>query len=357
MSSIPPAPTVIPVMAPAPRGRGCLVALVILLAIGLGVSLLANLALVGAKAGAQAEASRPEPLRQKWVAGSGDARVCLIELSGVIMEEVKSGGLLGATTRPVERIQRELDEAAKDDHVKAVLFSVDSPGGSVSASDGIWHAIKGFKERSKKPVVVWMGGLAASGGYYVSAPADAIFCSPTTITGSIGVIMETFNFSGIEEKFGVQNVTIKAGANKDLLNPFQPIREEHVRVLQGMIDDAYDLFVSRVADGRTAAGLNADAVRQLADGRIYTAKQALELKLVDKIGYRDDAFEDAKKRGGITGDATLFRYTKLPGFLEALAGDAEAAAPAAGALAGLDLGSILSLGTPRLMYLWTPTAR
>ena len=356
-----PAPAVYPV-AP-PRGRGCLVALAVLLGVGLAFSLLVNLVLVGGRASAVAQSGHHRtPLREKWVSGEGEPRICLIELSGVIMEEQKSEGLISTSSRLVDRIQRELDEVEKDEKVKAVLFSVDSPGGSVSASDQIWHALKKFKERSKKPLVVWMGGLAASGGYYVSMPADLIVCSPTTITGSIGVIMQTFNFADASQRFGVQNVTIKSGANKDLLNPFLPIREEHVRIIQSMIDDAYDLFVSRVVEGRSAAGLTEMVVRQLADGRIYTASQALKEKLVDRIGYRDDALEEAKKLAKVEGPVTLFHYTGPPGLIEVLVGEPEASA--AGAALGraahgpdLSIEGILSLGTPRLMFLWSPTAR
>ncbi len=352
-------PVIVPVQAPSGGRSGCLLVLSVLLALALAVSLLVNLAL--AARGAGMGPKKPEPMTQKWVAGDGDAKVALIELQGVIMDEVQSGGLFGVTTQPIERIRRELEEAEKDETVKAVLFEVDSPGGSVTASDEIWNLFRRFKERSKKPVVVFMGGICASGGYYVSAPADVIYASPTTITGSIGVIMSAVNFRGLLDKFDVKPLTIKAGANKDLLNPTEPIREEHVRIIQDMIDEAYNLFVSRIVAGRAKAGLSEPAIRDLADGRIYTAEQALKLKLVDKIGYRDDAFEEARKLGGVT-QATLFRYSKFPSFLEALAGDAEAAA--SGELAGrrvgaggpLSIETVLSLETPRLMYLWAPFA-
>ncbi|HVY62935.1 MAG TPA: signal peptide peptidase SppA [Planctomycetota bacterium] len=361
----PPPPMVVPVMTPEPRrSSGCLLALVVLLAVGLGLAVLVILAQAAKSGGDSLAASHPEPLREKWVAGEGDARVALVELSGVIMDEVPAVGFVGAPTHPVERIERELEEAAKDDAVKGVLFSVDSPGGAVTASDAIWHALRKFKERApKKPLVVWMGSLAASGGYYVSVAADSIWASPTTITGSIGVIMQTFNFADISQKLGVKAVTIKSGANKDLLNAFRPLDEEkeQLEIVQRMVDEAYDLFVKRVADGRASAGLTDGVVRQLADGRIYTAAQAKENKLVDQIGYRDDALEDVKKRAGLK-DAVLFRYhERKPGLLEVLGGEAAlpVAPPAAASLGpiSISVAGILSLQSPRLMYLWSPGAR
>jgi protease-4 len=348
-----PAPPPPPIYYAAPPGTGsrsgCLIAMCVFLALGLGVSMLMNLALLGSRATPQIGPAKPADLKEKWVDGSGSDKVALIAVEGVIMEEQKSEGMFGATTKLVERVRRELAAAEKDKDVKAVLLEVNSPGGSVSASDEIWHLIKKFKERAKKPVVVWMSGLAASGGYYISAPADVIYCSPTTITGSIGVIMSSFNFSGSMQRFDVQNITIKAGRNKDLLNPFQPIREDHVRIIQDMIDKTYDIFVQRVAEGRAAAGLTEDAVRSLADGRIFLSKEALSLKLVDKEGYREDAFAECRKRAGIQ-EATLFRYADEHGLLDVLTGNTEARGPAA----PTSLEALLSLETPRPMFLWQP---
>lgn len=339
-----------------PRGNsGCLVAFAVIVTIGLGISVVMNMALLG-KGGCtitRTGVHEPAALSQRWVQGSGDTKIALIELSGVISNEVASGGFLGIVQRPVERIRRELDEAAKDESVKGVLFAVDSPGGTITASDEILQLFRRFKERApKKPVIVQMGGLCASGGYYVSSAADEIIAEPTTITGSIGVILQTFNFAQSIEMLKIENVTIKAGANKDLLNPFKPLNEEHLRILQSMIDHAYKQFVSVVAKGRK---LSEDEVRQLADGRIYTADEALRLKLIDKIGYRDDAVEEAKRLTG-GADVTLFRYTRPPSLLDAFSGDLETRTPEPQGAAALGVEALRSLATPRICYLWGAAA-
>lgn len=349
-----------PLAPPPARGpSGCLLALTILLALGLLLSLFLNLTLIGAKSGRGAPGtgpSRPDPLAEKWIEGEGEDKVCLVELEGVIMDEVRSQGVFGATERPVERIKRELEAAAKDDRVKAVLFSVDSPGGAVTTSDEIWHLFMDWRARTKKPVVVWMGGLCASGGYYVSMAADEVWASPTTITGSIGVIMQTFNMAGLLKRFDVESVTIKSGANKDLMNPFKPINPEHLGILGAMVDEMYAKFVGKVVLGRKSAGLSEEVVKKLADGRIYTADQALQAKLVDRVGYREEAFGAAKARAGVK-EATLFRYQKAPGLLEILSGEAQARAGRAPLGLDLSLEALLSCETPRPYYLFAPGAR
>jgi protease-4 len=271
------------------------------------------------------------------------------------MDEVQTGGIFGQKLRLVERVERELAEAAKDEAVKAVLLAVDSPGGGVTASDQIWKAIVDFKERSKKPVVVHMGALCASGGYYISAPSDWIVCEPTSITGSIGVIMSTFNLSGLVQKFDVKPITIKAGANKDLLNAFEPVNPAHIEILQKMIDEAYELFVKRVSEGR-GGRIKVPEVKSLCDGAVFSGRAALEVGLVDELGYRKDALKKARELAKIE-EATLFRYTRQPSFFDALSGDVEAGAAAGPLGVDLSLEGLTSLETPRLMYLWRPSGR
>lgn len=346
---------------PPARGGGCLPFVAIGLVLALGASMFLNMALLGKKGGATSLGglAEPAPLSQKWVMGEGAPRVLLLEVNGAIMDEVQSSGMFGPKIRLVERVRRELDEAAKDEAVKAVVLAVDSPGGSVTASDQIWKAIVDFKAKSKKPVVVHMGALCASGGYYISAPADWIVCEPTTITGSIGVIMSTFNMSGLMQKLDVKPVTIKAGANKDLLNTFEPVKPEHIEILQKMIDEAYDLFVKRVSDGR-GAKLKVENVKSLCDGSVFSAQAAQKVGLVDEVGYLSETFAKAKELAKTGEQATLFRYTRAPNFFDALSGEVESGAPAfarAGSPFEVTLEGILSLETPRLMYLWKPSGR
>lgn len=336
---------------PGPRRGGCLGVACVLLLVLLGISVLINVFFLAERAGGPLGApDRPRRLGQRWVMGAGDAKVALVELEGPIMEEVAPDGFFGVAARPVARIRRELDQAAEDENVKAVIFAVDSPGGTIAASDEIHHLFRRFKEKTRKPVVVHMGGICASGGYYVSAGADVILAGPTTITGSIGVILQTFNFSrGIDRLQFVDPITITAGANKDLLNPFRPINEEHVRIVQNMVDKAYDQFVDIVATGRK---LPADEVRKVADGRIYTADEALALRLIDKIGYIEDAVEEAKRLAGAA-NVTLFRYTRPPSLIGALAGDLDVEAPRLDGPA-TPLEALIALSTPRVCYLWAP---
>lgn len=334
---------------PQPRRSGCAVAAIVVLVILLFISVIANIGLLAKQAGGRTVGGvrRPERLSQSWVSGSGAAKIALIEIEGVIAEDVRSLSFLGGTSHPVEKLRRELDEAAEDPSVKGVILAVNSPGGTVTASDELHHLIERFQERTKKKVVVHMGALCASGGYYASAGADAIVASPTTVTGSIGVILQAFNVSKPMERLKIENVTIKSGPDKDLLNPFQPIRKDHVRIVQNMVDQAYDRFVTIVAAGRR---LPKDEVKRIADGRIYTAEEALALKLVDKIGYRDDVVDEVKRLAGVQ-EVTVFRYARAPSIFDVLTGNVEARAPAGSAA---DAIAALISRTPKLCYLWSP---
>ena len=181
--------------------------------------------------------------------------------------------------------------------MKAIVLRVDSPGGAVAPSQEIHDAIKRIKARKK--VVVSMGGLAASGGYYISAPADRIFAEPGTLTGSIGVIFMHFNVRGLLEWAKVEETTLKSGKYKDTLSPFRPIHETDREEIQSISDDVYGQFVQAVAQGR---GLPEARVREIAEGRIYTGKRAKELKLVDELGGLDDAIAAAWGLAGQSGE-------------------------------------------------------
>ncbi|MCA8921734.1 MAG: signal peptide peptidase SppA [Planctomycetes bacterium] len=251
--------------------------------------------------------------------GKGD-KLALIEINGVIQQTVATGGLFSAgSVDMVDGIQRQLDQAAKDEGVKGVLLAIDSPGGTVTASDRIWRAVQDFKAESGKKVVVHMGALCASGGYYIAASADQILCEPTTITGSIGVILGGLNFHKLLEDHGVADVTITSGPNKALLSSTGQVQESHLEILQETVDDAYARFTQIVADGR---GIPVEEVRGFADGRIYTPKGAQDLKLVDAIGYRDDAVALLAKLTGVT-DPKLITYKGPPTLADVLSGNAQ----------------------------------
>jgi protease-4 len=233
-----------------------------------------------------------------------------------------------------------LKQAEADPQVKAVVLRVDSPGGSVVASNVIYQQILAMT----KPVVVSMGELAASGGYYVSAPADEIFANPSTLTGSIGVISQFIHFGELLKEYGVEVTTVKSGELKDEGSPFRSMTDEEITIWQAIIDEAYAGFVQIVADGR---GLSVDQVKELADGRVYTGQQALELGLVDQLGNLSDAIRRAAELGGIEGEPRIVEYQPPFNLFQGLFGLARPADPLAEVMALLD-----RTHGPALQYLY-----
>ena len=222
------------------------------------------------------------------LAGEG---VGLVEIKGVIVD--------GQDT------VRQLRVLKKDKRVKAVVLRVDSPGGVVGPSQEISAEVGGLAKVKK--VVVSMGSVAASGGYYVSAPASLIFANPGTITGSIGVLMKFSNIEGLMGKVGMKAFTLKTGKFKDAGSPVRAMTADERQMLQGVIDSTHGQFIRAVAEGRR---LPVEEVRLIADGRIFSGEQALALKLVDRIGTLQDAIEEAGRLGGIEGEPAVIRPPK-----------------------------------------------
>ncbi len=215
-------------------------------------------------------------------------RVVVIYLQGAIEETGGNWDFSGVITP--RRVARQLERAAKDNSIKAVVLRINSPGGAVAASQQIAGLIRGFE----KPVVVSMGDMAASGGYYISAPADGIVAHPGTMTGSIGVIFSVVNVEGLYEKLGLEVETIKSGRHKDMFA--RKLTDEERRLLQEISDGAYDQFITEVAEGRN---LEKDYVRKLATGQLYLGTQALELGLVDRLGGIEEAIDLAAEIAGL----------------------------------------------------------
>jgi protease-4 len=294
-------------------------------------------------------------------AGDSDKRIAVIDVYGIIT----SYGSLGDSM--VSRIKKQLDLAAADVRIKAVLLRIDSPGGEVLASDEIALAITEFQNNEHgKPVIASMGGLAASGGYYVAAPCRFIVANELTITGSIGVIMQSINMHGLMEKVGVKPVTFKSGKNKDMLSPFnspESVSEEQKAILQGFIDETYDKFVKVVEDGRKkTGGRKTKLAKELdsswldsADGRILSGKQSLGLGMVDKLGNFDVAVVFAEEYVGIDkGTARLVQHQPPFNFggLFSLLGKAEEKDP--GTTLKIDLGLSVPRLKPGLPYYLSP---
>lgn len=247
-----------------------------------------------------------EPLREMTLEGDGEGKVQVISISGFIADKPKEGAL---STRPsvVQEVTSHLRLAEKDDAVKAILLKVDSPGGTITASDIIYHELMGFKQRTGKKVVVCMMTVAASGGYYVSLPADRIVAHPTTITGSVGAVLMQPEVSGFMEKIGVGMRINKSGENKDMGSPFRSITPVEDNLLQDLIDALGRRFVDLVNQHRK---LNAEQIKTVADARIFLADDALAVGLVDEIGYLPDAIAEAKQMAGLADNARVVTYRR-----------------------------------------------
>lgn len=207
----------------------------------------------------------------------------------------------------------EIKSYAEDSSIKAIVLRVDSPGGAVAPSQEIYAEVK--KAVEKKKVVASMGSVAASGGYYVAAPATKIVANPGTITGSIGVIMEIPNFEGLMDKIGIRTTVIKSGKYKDIGSAMKELTPEEKKLLQGLMDDVHEQFIQAVAEGR---GMTFEDVAELADGRIFSGEQAQELGLVDEIGSLEDSIELSARLAGIKGKPQVVEYEEDLGLLDLL---------------------------------------
>lgn len=217
--------------------------------------------------------------------------VGLVEIKGLIVDS--------------QDTVKQLHDLKKDRHVKAVVVRIDSPGGVVGPSQEIHDELR--KLTAHKKVLVSMGSVAASGGYYIAAPATKIYSNPGTITGSIGVLMKFSNMEGLMEKVGLKAFTLKTGQYKDAGSPLRPMQPEERAMLQGVIDSAHGQFIRAVAEGRK---IPLEEVKKIADGRVFTGEQALGLKLVDKLGTLQDAIEEAGRLAGIEGEPQVIHPPK-----------------------------------------------
>jgi protease-4 len=294
---------------------------------------------------------RIRPLEEETVEGSGSAKVLLLDLSGLLQDDTPSLTLTSPPPRVplLARVREELRRAEKDDQVRALVVRINSPGGTITASDIVYREIREFKQRRKVPVIAAMMDVGASGGYYAALAADQIFAHPTTVTGSIGVIMLTVNAQGLLEKVGVAPLAIKSGPLKDAGSPFRGLTAEERAVFQSVIDDMYGRFVRLVSESRK---IPEDRVRAFADGRIYTAEQARTLGLVDQVGYLDEAVAAARRAAGLA-EARVVMYHRPREYRSNLY-SASPPAPGADSLVS-QLAGLLGGGPgARFLYLWWP---
>jgi protease IV len=224
---------------------------------------------------------------------STEERIALVRVEGVILD--------------AQQTISELKRYGDNPLVKAIVVRIDSPGGGVVPSQEIHDAVKRIREKQSKLVIASMGTVAASGGYYIAAATDRIVANPGTLTGSIGVIMELANVEGLMKKIGVESVVVKSGAHKDLGSPFRAMNLEDRTILQNVMDDVHSQFIEAVAEGRS---LDIKTVRALADGRIFTGRQAKAAKLVDELGDLNDAIKLAADMAGLEGEPRVVEPRK-----------------------------------------------
>jgi protease-4 len=265
--------------------------------------------------------------------GPRTTKIAVIKLQGII-DGTKANGLY-----------QQMKVIRKDNRVKGLIIRVNSPGGTISASDQIYNEILKYRQEEEKPVVAFMQGVAASGGYYTSVACEKIIAEPTTITGSVGVIAGHFVLQELlENKLGIQPVIFKSGKKKDWPSPFEAVTDEQRQYIEEkLIGPAYNRFVQIVADGREQ--LTLDDVERLADGSIYSVHEALDEKLIDEIGYLDEAIELVKSLAGVE-EAMVVEYERpfsLAGFLSARSNN----------ILRINKSTLYELSTPQVMYLWS----
>ncbi|MDZ5712476.1 signal peptide peptidase SppA [Jeotgalibacillus haloalkalitolerans] len=277
--------------------------------------------------------------------GSTTDRIAVIDLNGTIQDTGETGGLLGAAGYNHSHFMDQLNQVKEDGTIKGVVLSVNTPGGGVVESAQIHDKILEIQEAGKT-VYVSMGAQATSGGYYVAAPADKIYASRETMTGSLGVILQSINFGELADNYGVEFVTVTSGEFKDMLNPAEEVREEDLEIVRSILNDSYDGFVDVIANGRD---LPEDRVREIADGRIYNGVQALELDLIDEFGYEEDVISAIKTDLDME-NASVIHYG-MPNDLSSLL--SLQVQKTFGGLEGQILSEVMShTGGPRPMYLY-----
>ena len=316
--------------------------LIVTLSVGLLISLAANVALIGGKAGKGALMVGQDLFSEVALEGEGDDKIVIIPVKGFItfadsrnFWERESMG---------KQVEERLLAAQGDPAVKAVILKIDTPGGSITASDIIYHRIKEI-QAGGKIVVADFGDLAASGGYYLACSADYIVAHPTTITGSIGVIIQSLNLEDLMSKIGIKDVTVKRGEEKDFLSPFREMTPEEREMLQGVVDEMYERFLSVVAEGRD---LTREELDRVAGGRIFTGPQALANGLVDEIGYRDTAIEMARELADLE-EAAVIEYEKEYSFFDLFRGRVSRIF---GPSPGVAIQQLFKPQPPEILYLW-----
>ena len=293
-----------------------------------------------------------EELEEIFITGKENAKdkILIIPFHGIILGDDEN---LTRNSITPSKIKEVLDKADKDAQIKAIILDLDTPGGGVTASDMIHNSLKEWKKtKNNIPVIALMKDVAASGGYYISMASDYIVCHPTTITGSIGVISVYVSIEDLLKWAQVEVTVIKSGAMKDAGSPLRKMKPQEREAFQYIIDEMYNRFLGIVAEGRKSL-LKPEEIKSLADGRVFTGKQALDNKLIDALGYQADAVNKAKEMAVIT-EAKVIQYRKPKGVFDT-AFQIKASQP-------VDITSqlreiLLQNNTSKFMYIWVPGAQ
>lgn len=272
-------------------------------------------------------------------------KIVVIPVKGVIQHQPQQTDFFSGVQPSSEVVIAMIDQAAQDENVKAIVLDVDSPGGTASASDVIYNKIRNTKEQTGIPVVSYFGETAASGAYYVSAPADAIIAEPSSLVGSIGVIFSSLNYTELFDKLGVKQQVYKSGKHKDILSPTRLPEESDDEIMAGLVEQAHKRFVNIVLENRPIQKKDYNVVF---DGRIFDTSQASILGLIDEIGYKDDAYVEAAELAGLS-DYSVVEYEAELGFGSLFAGVASELT-SSGPLDFLKEGH--GANTSQLMLLW-----
>jgi len=277
-------------------------------------------------------------------------KIVLIDVSGTIVNQ-QQRTLLGGGENPVSLFAEKMEKARRDDQVVGLILRIDSPGGSVTASDMMHTEVRRFRARRPDvPVLALIEGTGASGAYYLAVGAEEIYAHPTSVTGSIGVIVPAFSIAGTMAKLGITAEMITSGPFKDMASPFEPLDPEDLAILQRIVNEFYETFITVVDQGRP--NLSIEEVRRLADGRVYTGQQAVDLGLVDGLGTVYDAIDRIRDRA----DADRVRiviYHRPLGYRGSVYAEPPAPAAPQMNLININAPDLWEMMSPKFMYLWT----
>ena len=293
-----------------------------------------------------------QPLEETVLQGQGQNKILLIDISGVISEKKSEGLGFTQKTSLVDRVNEELQKAEGDSSIVGAIIKINSPGGSVTATDIIYHELMKFKKKTDMKILACLTGMATSGGYYIASGADEIIAHPTAITGGIGVIAMKFNVEKLLSKIGIQGETIKSADKKDIWTPLRPSTPEETQIIQTIIDTLHERFVDVVHSGR-GSRLSREEIERLADGRVYTADQALEAKLIDTVGYLDEAVEEMKTSLDLK-EAKVITYYRPGSYRGTIYSGLPDTSGNEINLISINGNGLDSLSGIRFMYLWSP---